>query len=180
MANTINLYISVSPGLVAEREALAQAAAELPVSLGWEIRHTPRAGETAQHLLDVVSSCDLYMIVLGADFAAPMGLELERARTLGKPLLAYRQAAVYTPSAQNLLQRFDPGWTRFEVAHRLKQMARRDLAGLLLDIGEQVGLHVNEVEALVQLHQRDEQMPEPPDDRRGAGEDGLILGRGQR
>ena len=47
MARAVRLFISSSPDLTAEREALGRAVAALPVSVGWEIKHTPRVGEDA-------------------------------------------------------------------------------------------------------------------------------------
>ena len=46
MPGAIYLFVSSSPDLVAEREALGQAVAELPISVGFEIMHT-RPGEAA-------------------------------------------------------------------------------------------------------------------------------------
>jgi hypothetical protein len=40
MFRSIRLFISSSPDLAAEREALGQTAAELPISVRFEIRHT--------------------------------------------------------------------------------------------------------------------------------------------
>lgn len=81
MPGAIYLFVSSSPDLVAEREALGQAVAELPVSVGLEIMHT-RPGEATDigEALAFIERCDLYVIVLGADFAAPMGIEWQHAQ----------------------------------------------------------------------------------------------------
>jgi len=71
MTEPIRLFVSSSPELAPEREALGQNVAELPVSVGWEIKHTPRPGEGVDEALDFLARSDLFLLVLGADFAAP-------------------------------------------------------------------------------------------------------------
>jgi hypothetical protein len=154
--------------------------AELPISLGWEIRHTPGPGEEIHEALDFIKRGDLNLVVLGADFAAPMGLEWRGALGTGKPLLAYRKQVLHSPSAQMLLRQSDVTWTPFETPQELKALVTRALARILLDRGEQLGLHLDEVEALLALVGAEEETSAEPDRRRGAGADGVILGRGQR
>jgi len=180
MARPIRLFVSSSPDLAPEREALGQAVAELPVSVGWEIKHTPRPGEDALELLAFVERCDLYLVVLGADFAAPMGLEWRQAQGAGKALLAYRKRVLYSPSAQALLRQSDVAWTEFQSPQELKVQVTRALAQAVLDRGEQFGLHLDEVEALLALvkAEEEEEIPTEPDRRRGAGRGAVILGRG--
>jgi hypothetical protein len=94
MSGPIYLFISSSPDLIAEREALGQAVAELPISVGFEIMHTV-PGEAADmgEALAFIERCDLHVIVLGADFAAPMGIEWQRAQDARKPTLAYAKSS---------------------------------------------------------------------------------------
>jgi hypothetical protein len=158
---------------------LGQAVAELPVSVGWEIKHTPGAGEKAHDPLSFIERCDLYLVVLGVDFAAPMGLELRRALVAGKTPLAYRKCALYSPSAQALLRQLDVAWTEFQSPQDLKLQVAQALARKLLDQGERFGLHLDEVESLLPLVEADEEVaPDGLDRRRGAGQGGVILGRG--
>jgi hypothetical protein len=181
MTRSIRLFVSSSPDLAPEREALGQAVAELPISLGWEIRHTPRPGEEAREALDFVEHCDLYLVVLGADFAAPMGLEWRGAVGAGRPVLAYEKRVLHSPAAHTLLRQSDVAWTPFESPQELKALVTRALAQTLLKQGEQYGLHLDEVEALLARVGPEEEsaaeMPAGPDRRRGAGRDGIILGR---
>ncbi|MCR4408493.1 MAG: DUF4062 domain-containing protein [Anaerolineae bacterium] len=155
MAGPIRLFVSSSPDLVSEREILGQAVAELPVSVGWEIKHTPRAGEDAFEALDFLVRCDLYLVLLGTDFAAPMGVEWERALDAGKLPLAYRKNVLHSPSAQMLLRRPGVAWTEFESPQELKAQVTRALAQVVLDRGEQFGLHLQDVEALLALMKRE-------------------------
>jgi hypothetical protein len=94
MPRAIYLFISSSPDLAIEREALGQAVAELPISAGFEIRHTV-PGEAADigETLAFIEQCDLYVIVLGADFAAPMGIEARTGRAQADTGLRQARAA---------------------------------------------------------------------------------------
>ena len=178
MARPIRLFVSSSPNLVPEREALGQAVAELPISVGWEIKHTPRPGEDAQEPLAFLETCDLVLVVLGADFAAPLGLEWRWAVGGGKPLLAYRKRVLYSPAAQKLLRESGVAWTPFENPQDLKTQATQALAQAVLDRGEQFGLRLEDVEGLVALVEiEEEEVSGEPDRRRGAGRGGVILGR---
>ena len=174
----IRLFASSSPDLVAEREALGQAVAELPISVGFEIMHT-RADETADvnETLAFIEQCDLYVIMLGSDFAAPMGLEWQRSQDTRKPTLAYAKRVLHSPSAQKLLRESGIAWTSFESPYALKTHATQALAQMLLDQGEMFGLHVDDIDGLLTVRDRkDEPSTDRPDRREGAGRGGIILG----
>ena len=158
---------------------VGQAVAELPISVGWEIKHTPRPGEDTGEPLEFVGQCDLYLVALGADFAAPMGLEWRRALGAGRRVLAYRKRVPHSPSAQSLLRQPDVTWTEFESPQELKTLLTRALAQAVLDRGEQFGLHLDDVEPLLALTQAgEEETATEPDRRRGAGRGGIILSQG--
>ena len=185
MARPVHLFISSSPDLAAERESLGQTVAELPISVGFEIMHTV-PGEAADigETLTFIERCDLYMIVLGADFAAPMGLEWQRAQATRKPTLAYAKREMHSPSAQKLLcdasiaREAGIAWESFESPQALKAHATQALAQLLLDRGESFGLHVDDINGLLAvLEKKDEEPSGKPDRREGAGRGGIIFGR---
>lgn len=178
MAGPIRLFVSSSPDLAPEREIVGQAVAELPISVGWEIKHTPREGEDAFEALNFVARCDLYLVLLGTDFAAPMGVEWERAQETGKILLAYRKNVHYSPAAQTHLRRTDVAWVEFDSLQELKVQVTRALAQTVLDHGEQLGLHLDDVEALLGLIKAHEEESVEPGRRQGAERGGVILGRG--
>jgi len=93
MSRPIHLYISSSPDLYAEREAVAQIVAALPLTIGWRIGHTPLPGQQVGDDVVCVGAWDLYAVILGHDFAAPMGSELRQAFARGqRPMAAYRKA----------------------------------------------------------------------------------------
>jgi len=178
MGGGIRLFVSSSPDLVAEREAVGQAVAGLPVAVGWEIKHTPRAADEALEAQAFVEHCDLLLVVLGADFAAPMGLEWQGAVGAGKPVLAYCKQVLHSPAAQTVLRQPGVAWTEFQPPQQLKAQVSRGLAQAVLDQGEQFGLLMEDVEGLLALARPEEQKvkkPAGPDRREGAGRGGVIL-----
>lgn len=177
MARPVRLFVSSSPDMVSEREALGQAAAALPILVGWEIKHTPGPYDDAGEALAFTSVCDLFVVVLGADFAAPMGLEWRLATNVGRVLLPYRRRVMTSPSAQSLLRRSGVDWVSFDDTAEFKARVASDLAQAVLDQAEHFGLHLDEVEALMEmLRTDDEPVGHRPDDRRGAERGGVILG----
>jgi hypothetical protein len=178
MTRSIHLFVSSSPNLAPEREALGQAVAELPISSGWEIKHTPRPDEDITVALDFIQRCDLFVLILGADFAAPMGVEWQQARGTHRSVLAYRKRVLHSPSAQQLLRESHLLWTEFESPQDFKGHLNQALAKMLLDANEQFGLHLDDVEALLKLTESDDKETlDEPDRRRGAGRGGVILDR---
>ncbi|HIE38850.1 MAG TPA: hypothetical protein EYH30_10925 [Anaerolineales bacterium] len=173
----IRLYVSSSPELAPEREALGRAVASLPVSIGWEIHHTPAPGEPVGEVLPFVASCDLYVAILGADFAAPMGSEWQRAMEGERYVLAFYREGLHSPSAQWVLQQRQVEWEPFTSVGDLEGLLVRRLARVLLDRGERLGLHLEDVEGLLALLAEEGERPDEPDRRRGAGRSGVILGR---
>jgi hypothetical protein len=179
MSRSIRLFVSSSPDLAAEREALGQAVAGLPISVGWKIRHTPRPNEEVGEALAFIADCDLGLVMLGTDFAAPMGLEWQEIHSRGKPLLAYRKRTLYSPSAERLLRRSTVAWVPFDTPQELKTHLTPTLARMALDRGEEFGLHVDDVQSLLALLEasKEDDTADEPDRRRGAGRSGVILGR---
>jgi len=161
ISRPVRLFISSSPDLAAEREALGQAVAELPISVGFEIGHTtPDESANIDETLAFIEQCDLYLIVLGADFAAPMGLEWQRAQGALRPTLAYAKRELHSPSAQKLLRESGVAWTPFETPQ-----------------GETFGLHVDDIDGLLAVLGKEGKAPsDEPDQREGAGRSGIILG----
>jgi hypothetical protein len=180
MSRPLNLFVSSSPDLAAEREVVGQAVAGLPISLGWEIRHTPLGEEDMGAALAFIASCDLSLVMLGADFAAPMGLEWQAIQSAGKRLLVYRKRTLYSPSAERLLRRSGVAWVPFDTPQELRTHVALTIAQIVLDHGEEFGLHLDDVESLLELvqAQKEQDTGDEPDRRRGAGRSGVILGRG--
>ena len=68
MSKAIHLYVSSSPELLAEREIVGQVVAGYPLTLGWQIDHTPLPGQVSTDHVDRVLVCDVNAIILGQDF----------------------------------------------------------------------------------------------------------------
>jgi hypothetical protein len=180
MARSIQLYISSSPSLQPEREVVGQVVAELPLDIGWDIGHTPYSAEDGSQGELRAASCDLYVLVLGHDFAAPMGAEYRQAKRAGCAAMAYRKEYTRSPSAVEAVRRLDLAWRAFSEPDELRRLLRRDLLQALLQRAGQLGLALDELERLSRLLKNE---GGPSRDRGGqagrgeAGHSGVILGR---
>ena len=191
MSGLIHLYISSSSDLVAEREAVGQIVAALPVSLGWQISHTPLPGSpdallSLAELAARIEQSDLYALVLGQDLTAPMGFEVRsalgrRPYTSGARLVGtYRKECTRSPSARDAVRTLEVTWQRFSDVAAFGAAFKRDLLDVLLDVGPALGLDLADIEGLVKGQRAEEREAEAPDGDVGrghAGRTGRILGR---
>jgi hypothetical protein len=178
VARPIHIYVSCSPNLGAEREVVGQVVATLPVSVGWEVGYTPLPGENSNLGLGSIAQADVFLTLLGHDFAAPMGAEWSEALRNGIKPQVYRKDSAHSPSAQMHLRESKVPWQDFQTSDELRGMLTQRLARTLLDTGERFGLHVSEVEALLALLQSQEEASPEEESRTGAGHGGIIFGRG--
>ena len=191
MSGPIHLYVSSSSDLSAEREAIGQIVAALPMTLGWRISHTPLSG-TPDAMLRMaelemrIRDCDLYALVLGQDLTAPMGFEVRSGlaggrRPVGARLLgAYRKECTRSPSAQDAVRTLDVAWQRYADSAAFGMRFRRDLLRALLEVGPSLGLDLADMEQLAKDQQAEGAEPKgvEGDVGRGhAGRSGRILGR---
>ena len=65
-----------------ERDLLAWAVTEVPVTLGWRIVQSPGGDEPAD--LETVAQADVHLLLLGSDIRAPIGQEWIAARRAGQ------------------------------------------------------------------------------------------------
>jgi hypothetical protein len=182
MSRPIHLYVSSSPDLYAEREAVAQIVAALPLTIGWRIGHTPPPGQPMEDEVVRVGECDLYAVILGHDFAAPMGFELRQVLAHGqRPTGAYRKDCTFSPSAQEAVRTLDISWQRFSTLEAFRAMFRRDMLRAVLQQATALGLELDEVQRLVKLSREaeveDSAKGEPERGQGDAGRSGRILGR---
>jgi hypothetical protein len=181
MPGPIHLFVSSSPELQPEREVVGQTVAQLPLTIGWQIDHTPLPGAPAAEDLVHVASSDLYILILGHDFSAPMGAELRQLRQAGRHPLAYRKRCTRSPSSQDAVRRLSLDWRTFSDSNELQSLLRRDLPRALLQRAEAFGLDMQELERLLQLAEEEsgEQEKGAADEpgRGEAGRGGVILGR---
>ena len=83
MAVELVLYVSAAAEMDPECELLGQMLAALPRSARWTIKRTPGSGEPANPDLTALRSATAYVMLLGADLVAPMGVEWTAAENAG-------------------------------------------------------------------------------------------------
>jgi hypothetical protein len=196
MSGPIHLYVSISSELVAEREAIGQVVASLPMTLGWQISYTPLSSIGADESSALLGNAelgrrieeyDLYALVLGRDLTAPMGFEVRSALARGKRpkggghfLGAYRKECTRSPSARDAVRTLEVSWQPYSSLAAFVEAFRRDLLRTLLDVGPSLGLVLVDI-ALLMRRQRKEGEESAGADQDGAqdhaGHSGRILGR---
>ena len=169
------IYVSASPDLMAEREELARMIAELPVTLAWQIVMTPAEAEPIDGA--ALQEADLYLLVMGEDIRAPVGLELYFARQAGHPVMAYlKYRVVHTPAGQVFARQAQVNWHSFVDAAHLSRQVQWVVAGHLLRQAALYGLTPVELEQLETL-----QAANSPSERtvegEGAGHSAVLLSR---
>jgi hypothetical protein len=185
MPRPIHLYVSSSPDLTVEREVVAQVVATMPLTIGWRIGHTPLPGQLGSESVARVEDCHLYAVILGHDFAAPMGQELRLAVARGRsPFAAYRYECTLSPSALDALRTLDLTWQRFSSPEELRARFRRDLLQAVLKQATMLRLELDEVQRLLEQAREIEADADqsatgrrPGRRRTEAGRSGRILGR---
>jgi hypothetical protein len=187
MTSRVRLFVTAAPDLEPEREAIGKAIAQLPVSLGWEIKRTPRRSESLAAALEAVVDCDFYVFLLGTDVTAPVGVEWDTALEASKTPLAFLKDVPHTPAAQAFARFAEMRrvrWTPFGDPQELGILVQETLARRILDRAEAYGLSPVEWETLSALleNQRPEEgqvLEEAVQEPRGAGGGGVILAPGR-
>jgi hypothetical protein len=196
MSGPIHLYVSISSDLSAEREAIGQIVAALPMTLGWQISYTPLSSSPAQEtsaMLGIaelgmrIEEFDLYALVLGQDLTAPMGFEVQSALARGRRpkggghfLGAYRKECTRSPSARDAVRTLEVSWQSYSSLTAFETVFRRDLLRTLLDAGPSLGLLLVDVALLIKSQQAEDEEPRAVDRdvaQDPAGLSGRILGR---
>ena len=182
MAKRLRLFISAGPDLEAEREIIGQAVARLPVSLGWSIKRTPKRGDPLAPALEAVRDCDVYVLLLGTDIRAPVGLELITAQQAGKTVLAFlKEETSRTPAARVFIRDAGLSWAPFRNGQELEALIQKALARRILEHAESYAISPVEWEtlsALVEETNYEETKPEHPE-ASGAAGGGVIISPGR-
>lgn len=186
MTGRLEIFISAGPDLEGEREAIGEALAKLPTSLGWIIKLTPRRGKPLAPALEAVRACDFYIFLLGVDIAAPVGVEWNVARRAGKAPFTFLKDVNRTPAAQAFISAARVAWTSFRSPQELGILLQRVLAQQILRRAEAFGLSIVERETLaafMEKLERGEAAEEAAQiletETGGAGEGGVIIAPGR-
>ena len=171
----VTIYISAASDLMAEREALGRTIAGLPVSLAWRVVQTPVGDEPLD--LEALRAADLYILVMGGDIRAPVGLEWHVARRAGRPAVAFLKEGIpRTPAGQVFIHDADVSWQPFTDAADLSHRVERVLAEHLIEQATRYLLTPVEIEALESLRKGEKEQEETPEGE-GAGRSAVILSR---
>jgi hypothetical protein len=144
------------------------------VNVGWVIKRTPD--------VESVAESHLFLLLLGSDIQAPVGLELWWAQRTEKPVLAYCADVLRTPAGQVFYQENAwLGWKHFQDLSVLRRQVLADLDRFLINHAERYGLTLVEIEVLRGFSAKLGKA-EPvaiPGKARGAGGGGVILAPGK-
>ncbi len=173
-SSPVLVYISAASDLMAERDALARAIVELPVTLAWEIVQSPL--EEAPVDRDALRRADLYILVMGGDIRAPVGLEWHLARRAGRPVIAFlKRGIARTPAGHIFVQDAHVPWRPFATPGDLSAQVQRLLAEHLVEHAGQYALTREEVRRLKALLEDTEEHPADVETDRSAGRSAVVL-----
>lgn len=172
------IYISASAEMDAECELLGQRLADVPRAVRWLIKRTPGSYENGNPDLDALVNSDFYLILLGMDISAPIGVEWTVAREAELTTFAFRNiSAVPSPAAAFFIHNAGTDWQRYQTPQEFIYRFERLLISRLIEGTPGYGLSLSDIEELTQrLRVLDEaESNSPSDERRGAGRGGVIL-----
>jgi len=174
----LRIYVSASPEMDAECELLGQLLADMPKSIRWIIKRTPGRHRRANPDIDALRRSHLYLILLGMDITAPVGVEWRAAQEAEQSAFAYRSArTLISPAAASFIRYSGMTWQLYQTPADFIQKFERAMITRLIEGTPGFGLGVAEIEELSVRLQGLERAEEKPADekRRGAGRGGVIL-----
>jgi hypothetical protein len=131
MTDQIQLYISATPELERERDAINRAVTAIPTSLGWVIVQTPYADQPINP--QAIVRADVHLLILGSDIKAPVGLEWQIATRAGRSPILFKQDTLHTPAASVFVR---------ELAHVASWRTYQALADLHLAVSNLMADHI--------------------------------------
>lgn len=168
----VTIYISAAPDLMAEREALAQMIAKLPVTLAWHIVQTPPDGELVNTAALQVAS--LFILVMGSDIRAPTGTEWHLAQQAQRQVAAFVKRGVpYTPAGQVFVRQAGGAWRPFSDTAHLSRQVQQLIVEHLLFHAIQYALTPTEIAGLEQTLASG--ASPQTDDAKGAGHSAILI-----
>jgi len=175
------IYVSASPEMDVECELLGQLLADVPKSVKWSIKRTPGYHQHENPDIEGLRAGQFYVILLGMDITAPIGVEWLAARDAGLITFAFRKLDT-TPSPAAAYFARDSGisWLPYHTPHGFVNRFERALITRLIEGSPGYGLDLADIEELSERLKRCEHEIERAEgeDRRGAGKGGVILPAG--
>lgn len=175
MAETLRLFVSATSDLEAERALVGRSIAELPVSIGIEIRRSPALTPTYDEIFERIANVDRVYFLIGNDITAPAGLEWQLAWRLERSVLPLRRTPRPTPAAQEFFRLAPVPWLDFRTQPDLARLVSLDVARLLKHPANRYGLSVHELEQLDRYIRRLERRSVAPVAEPGGAEGSAIL-----
>jgi hypothetical protein len=151
MAEKLRVFVSATNDLEPARAVIGRAIADLPVSIGIEIRRTPAHGASYDDIFELVANCDRVYFLLGRDITAPSGAEWHLAWKLERSIMPLRLAATRTPAAQEFMRMAFTEWGGFRSLGQVARLVTLDLVRILNHPTNRYGLTVHDLELLT-LH----------------------------
>ncbi len=180
MAAELSIYVSASAEMDAECELLGQMLAHMGRSLRWTIKRTPGPHEVGNPDLEALTNSHFYLILMGTDITAPIGVEWRAAQEAGVTTYAFRNVErVTSPAAAVFVHHINARWVPYHTPHEFVRLFERALIDRLLEGTPGYGLDLADLEELARrkqtLEQEEEQGQAEGEERRGAGGGGVIL-----
>ena len=179
MAKELAVYVSASPEMDAECELLGQLLAGLIPSIQWTIKRTPGRRQRANPDANALQNSHFFVMLLGMDIKAPMGVEWNLSGEFGLARFIYRKVSVSSsPATSYFVHHSAVEWQPYRHPRGFVQRFERDLLEELVKGTPGYGLQVRHIAEVVQrldaLRQW-EGAEMAQENRRGAGRGGVIL-----
>lgn len=176
MDNELSIYISAASEMEAECELVGRLLAEGLKLIRWRIRRTPLHQDMNPNIPAIAAS-QFYLILLGTDVSAPMGVEWSAAKRAGVATLAFRnQDKVPSPAATYFARNMGITWQDYKGIDEFKVKFERDLLSRLINGTPGYGLDLTTIEDLAsRLKALETPEHQGDDQRRGAGQGGIIF-----
>ncbi len=186
MEKQLAIYVSASPEMDAECELLGQLLAGLSKSVKWIIKRTPGRYERGNPDIRALRTSQFYLILLGMDIMAPIGVELTAARSSDLVIFAYRKISVpASPAAAVFAHEANLAWESYKVPQEFIKHLEKALISQILRRSPGYGLELADLEELaerlreIEKGEQEGGAGERPELKiaNGAGRGGIILPR---
>ena len=134
MENKLLVFLS-SPiaKLLAERRAVGEALAAVPLTRPWAFECTPASADPLEEsYLDKVGECDLFILLLGQNITDPVRKEWQTASVTVKPRLVFLKKCHRSLEAQTFVEAIDVKWVEFATTDELRRQVQEAVTDELI------------------------------------------------